>query len=111
MVDAGGTNTLVKLADLGQCMVFALTNSSVDSTETIPFDGPSNSPVKAEDQVIVLGMLNQTTESQSSGTALSCEYDETAMHFTVTEAGITDDVVTIVFMYIPSGKSGLFTDS
>jgi len=111
MVDAGGTTTLVKLADVGQMMLFAITNDDVDSTETIPFDGPSNSPVQAEDQVFILGALNQTTEKQLGGAALTVEYDETAMHFTPTETGATADVITIVFLYLPSGKTGLLTDS
>jgi hypothetical protein len=101
MADAGGTTTLKQIANVGEYMMYEITNTSVDTGETIPFDGPSNSPVKAEDQVIILGALNETTESQAAGGDITVEYDETDMHFTVTEGGIADDVVTIVFLYKP----------
>ena len=100
MVDAGGTTTFEILSNVGPYMLCKVSNTSVDSTETIPLDGPSNSPVVAEDQVVIVGALNETTESQLGGSALTVEYDETAMHFTVTESGATDDVVSIYFYLI-----------
>ena len=101
MTAAGGTTTLVQIANVGQYSLYKISNSEWDSTETIPFDGPANSPVKAEDQVIIIGALNETTEEQLSGTALSVAYDETAMDFTPTESGAADDVMTIWFYHIP----------
>jgi len=97
MTDAGGTNTFEVLDNVGQYQLCKISNDSVDNGETIPLDGPSNSPIKAEDQVMIVGILNETTESSGAGIVLSAEYDETAMHFTITESGITDDVVTIFF--------------
>jgi len=107
MADAGGTNTLVQLSNEGPYMKFLLKNDSCDDGETIPFDGPSNSPVVAEDKVIILGVFNFTAETSGAGTALSAEYDETAMHFTITESGITADDIGVVFLYIPKGDSTL----
>jgi len=107
MTDAGGTTTLIQLGNEGPYMKYILKNTSVDSGETIPFDGPSNSPVAAEDRVIILGLFNFTNETSGAGTALSAAYDETAMHFTITESGITDDDVGVVFIYIPQGDATL----
>lgn len=102
MADAGGTTTLTTISNVGEYTIYKLSNSSVDSGETIPFDGPSNSPVSAEDKVVILGGVNETTEKQLGGASATCEYDETAMHFTWTESGAADDVVSIYFMYIPA---------
>lgn len=107
MTDAGGTTTLTQLSNVGPYMVYALKNTSVDSGETIPFDGPSNSPVVAEDKVVILGAENQTTEASLNSSGMTVAYDETNMHFTYTDAGTTDDVVVIVFMYIPKADSTL----
>ncbi len=107
MTDAGGTNTLIKLSDEGPYMKYLLKNDSVDTTETIPFDGPSNSPVVAEDKVIILGVFNFTSEASGAGAALSAEYDETNMHFTITESGAADDDIGVVFYYIPQADSEL----
>ncbi len=101
MTDAGGTTTLNVISTEGPYMLYKISNDSVDDGETIPFDGPSNSPVVAEDQVIVVGGLNETTEKQiGAGGTASVEYDETAMHFTFTESGATADVVTIWFYHL-----------
>ncbi len=107
MGDAGGTNTLIQLSNEGPYMKYLLVNDSVDTTETIPFDGPSNSPVVAEDKVIILSVFNFTSEASSAGTALSAEYDETEMHFTITESAAADDEIGVVFLYIPKGDSEL----
>ena len=96
MVDAGGTTTLTKITNVGPYMLMKLSNDSWDSTETIPLD-ITDSPVAAEDQVLIVGALNETTESQLGGSALTVEYDETAMHFTGTESGATADVLSIWF--------------
>jgi hypothetical protein len=101
MADAGGTTTLKQIMNVGEYTMYEISNDSVDSTETIPFDGPSNSPVKAEDQVIILGATNETTETQAADGTLTVAYDETNMHFTVTESNAADDTVTIVFLYKP----------
>ena len=100
MVDAGGTTTFEVLSNVGPYMLCKISNDSVDSTETIPLDGPSNSPVAIEDQVMIVGGLNETTEKALGGSAATCEYDETAMHFTWTESGATADVVTIFFFLL-----------
>lgn len=100
MADAGGTTTLELISNVGQYPLYKIKNTSVDDGETIPLDGPANSPVKAEDKVIIVGALNETDEKQGAGATLSVEYDETAMHFTVTESGITDDIVSILFYYV-----------
>jgi hypothetical protein len=97
MVDAGGTTTLRQVGVVGQYTLWEISNDSWDSTETIPLDGPANSPIVAEDKVMIVGALNVTTEAQASGTALSVEYDETAMHFTATESGATADELKIWF--------------
>jgi len=97
MTDAGGTTTFEVLSNVGPYMLCKVSNTSCDTAETIPLDGPSNSPIVAEDQVIVVGILNETTEAQGGGSALSCEYDETEMHFTITESGAASDVITIFF--------------
>lgn len=102
MADAGGTTTLKQVMNVGQYMMFEISNDSVDSGETIPFDGPSNSPVSAEDQVIILGGLNEDTEEAIGGGTATVAYDETNMHFTWTETGASDDTVTIVFLYKPA---------
>jgi len=107
MADAGGTDTLIQLGNEGPYMKYLLKNTDVDDGETIPFDGPSNSPVVAEDKVIILGVFNFTNETSGAGTALSAEYDETAMHFTITESGVTSDEIGVVFMYIPKGDIAL----
>lgn len=100
MTDASGTNTLRIISNVGKHLLYEIKNNDVDDGETIPFDSPSNSPVVAEDQVIVIGMYNETTEKTGGGGALSCEYDESNMHFTVTESGITTDVIRIQFYYL-----------
>jgi len=100
MTDAGGTTTFEVIGNVGNFMLCKVSNDSVDDGETIPLDGPSNSPIVAEDQVLILGGLNETTEKQIAGATLSVEYDETEMHFTVTESSITDDVVTILFLLL-----------
>lgn len=108
MVDAGGTNTLIQLSNEGPYMKFILHNTSVDSTETIPFDGPSNSPVVAEDRVMILGAQNWTDEISLNSDTHVVEYDETNMHFTVTDAAMTNgSSYSIVFIYIPQGDSSL----
>lgn len=100
MSDAGGTNTFEILANVGERMLCKVRNTSVDSTETIPLDGMSNSVISAGDTVILLGALNETTETQLAGTAIGIEYSKSAMHFTITESGITDEVYTIMFYLI-----------
>lgn len=107
MSDAGGTTTLIQLSNEGPYMKYLLKNDDTDDGETIPFDVPSNSPVRAEDKVIILGVFNFTAETSGEGTALSTEYDETAMHFTITESGVTEDDIGVVFMYIPQADSEL----
>lgn len=107
MVDAGGTTTLIKLSDEGPYMKYLIRNDSVDNGETIPFDGPSNSPVSAEDKVMVIGGANMTQETQVQGATTTVEYDETAMHFTVTDAGASSSDIYIVFIYIPQGDPSL----
>ena len=107
MSDAGGTTTLIKLSDEGPYMKYLLKNDDCDDGETIPFDGPSNSPVVAEDKVIILGVFNFTTETSGAGTALSAEYDETEKHFTITESGVTEDDIGVVFYYIPQSDAEL----
>lgn len=99
MTDAGGTTTLKMINNSGEYPLYEISNSSWDSAETIPFDGPSNSPVKAEDQIIIIGAANETTETQAADGTLTVSYDETAMHFTATESGAADDVITIWFYY------------
>ena len=99
MTDAGGTTTLKQIGNVGEFMLYEIKNTSWDSTETIPFDGPSNSPVTAEDKVIIIGALNETTEAQAADGTLTVAYDETAMHFTATESGAADDVIVIWFYY------------
>jgi len=107
MVDAGGTTTLTQLSNEGPYMKFIIENDSVDNGETIPFDGPANSPVVAEDRVIILGGCNFTQETQVQGATTTVEYDETAMHFTVTDASASSSAVAIVFIYIPQGDATL----
>ncbi len=107
MTDAGGTTTLIKLSEEGPYMKYLLKNTSVTTAETIPFDGPSNSPVIAEDKVIILSVFNFTDETSSAGTALSAEYDETNMHFTITESGASDEEIGVVFYYVPKADPEL----
>jgi len=107
MVDAGGTNTLIQLGNEGPYMKYLLRNDSVDNGQTIPFNGPGNSPVQAEDRVIILGVHNMTQETSGAGTVTSAEYDETEMHFTITDAAASSSDLMIVFIYIPSGDIAL----
>lgn len=107
MVDAGGTNTLIQLSNEGPYMKYLLRNDSVDNGQTIPFDGPANSLVQAEDRVVILSVHNMTQETSSAGTVTSAEYDETAMHFTVTDAAASSSDLMVVFIYIPSGDTAL----
>ena len=97
MTDAGGTNTFEMITNVGTYMLCKLKNDSVDNGETIPLDGPSNSPVVAEDQLIVVGVNNETQETQLGGGTTSVEYDETEMHFTVTDSGASSSVISIWF--------------
>jgi len=101
MTDAGGTNTLKQISNVGEYTLWELRNDSVTDGETIPFDGPANSPVKAEDQVMVVGALAETGEAQAADGTLTPPYDETAMHFTVTLNGLSDTPVKIWFYHIP----------
>ena len=103
MVDAGGTNTLLQIGNEGPYMVYLLRNDSVDNGQTIPFDSPANSPVVAEDRVIILSVQNMTQETSSAGTVTSAEYDETNKHFTITDAAASSSDLMVVFFYIPSG--------
>lgn len=107
MTDAGGTTTLIQLGNEGPYMKYLIRNTSVDNGQTIPFDGPSNSPVVAEDKVIILGGTNFTQETAIGGGTTTVEYDETAKHFTVTDASASSSDVAIVFIYIPKGDSAL----
>ena len=107
MVDAGGTNTLIQLGNEGPYMKYLLRNDSVDNGQTIPFDGPSNSPVVAEDKVIILGVQNMTQETSSHGTTTSAEYDETEKHFTITDASASSSDLMVVFIYVPKGDTAL----
>lgn len=99
MADAGGTTTLELISNVGQYPLYMIRNDDVDSTETIPLDSVADF-VSAEDKVMVVGALNETTESQAADGTLTVAYDETAMHFTVTESGITGDAVQIFFYYL-----------
>lgn len=101
MVDAGGTNTLIQLSNEGPYMKYLLRNDSVDNGQTIPFDGPANSPVQAGDRVIILSVHNMTQETSSAGTVTSAEYAETAKHFTITDASASSSDLMVVFIYIP----------
>jgi len=103
VVDAGGTNTLIQLSNEGSYMTYLLRNDSCDNGQTIPFDGPSNSPVSAEDRVVILSVHNMTQETSSAGTVTSAEYDETNKHFTITDAAASSSDLMVVFIYIPSG--------
>lgn len=110
MADAGGTQTCVQLSNEGGLMKFAVTNTQVTSGETVPLDGAAGTGVpglSAEDKVIVVGALNHTSETQLNASALTVAYDETAMHFTVTESGKTDEKYTIIFYYIPQSNKQL----
>src|SRR3990167_4016108 len=103
MTDAGGTTTLTKLYDAGQVSVYRIRNTSVSTGETIPLD-IAGSPFAAEDQVIILGAQNENSEEQVSGATLVVAYDETNKHFTVTESGVTDKQIDIVFMSVGQVK-------
>lgn len=107
MVDAGGTTTLIQLGNEGPYMKYLIRNDSVDNGETIPFDGPANSPVQAEDRVMILGGMNFSQETSVNGATTTVEYDETAMHFTVTDASASSSDIAIVFIYIPQGDAQL----
>jgi len=107
MVDAGGTNTLLQIGNEGPYMVYLLRNDSVDNGQTIPFDSPANSPVVAEDRVIILSVQNMTQETSSAGTVTSAEYDETEKHFTITDAAASSSDLMVVFIYIPQGDATL----
>ena len=106
MTDAGGTTTLTRLADIGQVSLWRIRNTSVSTGETIPLD-ITGSPFAAEDQVIILGAQNDDSEEQVSGTTLVVAYDETNKHFTVTESGVTDKQIDIVFMSMGQVKIDL----
>lgn len=96
MTDAGGTSTLTKIGDLGQITLWRLRNTSVDDTETMPLDITGH-PFHAESQIIVVGGLSDTSEKQVSGNDLTVEYDETNMHFTIGESGLSGKQVDIYF--------------
>src|SRR3990167_10461425 len=103
MADAGGTNTLTKLGDMGQVSFWRLRNTSVSTGETVPVD-ITGSPFAAEDELIIIGALNSNSEEQVSGGTLVVAYDETNLHFTVTESGVTDKQVDIFFMSVGQVK-------
>lgn len=101
MTEAGGTTTIETINNGGQYSLYKISNSSWDSTETITIP-TTETQIKAEDQVIIVGALNETTEKQLGGAALTVEYDETAKAFTPTESGAADDVMTIWFYHVPA---------
>jgi len=102
MTDAGGTNEVRLFSDAGIYPVYIVVNTEVTNGETIPVDGTNGVPgIQAEDTCIVLGGMNLADETSISGGTISAEYDKTAMHFTVTDAGASDDPVCIIFMHVP----------
>lgn len=104
MTDAGGTNKVIQLSNCGSYMLYMVYNTEVSNGETIPIDGTDGVPgIQAEDKVFILSGANLTDETQIGGATVTCEYGETEMHFTWTDAGASDDDVAIVFMYVPQG--------
>lgn len=110
MTDAGGNNTLMQLSNEGGYTRYLLINDSVDSGQTIPFDGPSNTPVSAEDKVIILGAQDWTNETSAASGDMVVEYDETNKHFTFTDSGVSGAVVAIEFRHIPVGSGPVSAD-
>lgn len=112
MTDAGGTTTCNLLTNVGTYETWIVHNTSVDDGETIPIDGTGGAGVpgiQAEDRVMIRSISNWTEETSGAGTALSAEYDETNMHFTVTESGITSDSIAIEFILIRANDKALGT--
>lgn len=107
MTDAGGTSTITKIGDCGQASIWRLRNTDVTHTETMPLD-ITGSPFVAEDEIIIIGALDDTNEKQVSGSTLDVEYDETNMHFTITQASLSNTQVDIYFMYV--GRVGIDID-
>lgn len=103
MADAGGTNAVKLLQNVGEYSIYMVYNTQVSNGETVPIDGTGGVPgIKAGDKVVVLGGMNFTDETALWGaTFTSVEYSETNMHFTVVDTGASDDDIAIVFMYIP----------
>jgi hypothetical protein len=106
MADAGGTTTLVKIGTEGPYNKYIVHNTSVDSAETIPVD-VTGSPIKAEDRVMVLGAQDWTNETSAASGNMTVEYDETALHFTFTDSGVTNASVAICFLHIPAADKDL----
>jgi len=107
MVDAGGTTTLVKVGTEGPYNKYIVHNTSVDTTETIPVD-ITGSPIQAEDRVMVLGAQDWTTEVTLGTGGFTVEYDETARHFTITDASMSaGSSVSVCFLHIPANDSDL----
>ena len=107
MADAGGTTTLVKVGTEGPYNRYIVHNTSVDTTETIPVD-IAGSPIAAEDRVMILGAQNWTDEISLNSDTHVVEYDETARHFTVTDAQMTNgSSYAICFLHIPQNDGDL----
>lgn len=97
MVDAGGTDTLITIGNVGEDTLYEIRNTSVDNGQTIPVDGVSNTPFVAEDKVMVVGVFNETQGTSLGGGTTSVEWDESALHFTVTDASASSSDIRIWF--------------
>jgi len=106
MADAGGTTTLITVGTEGPYTRYILHNTEWDSGETLPFD-ITGSPVVAEDRVVILGVQDWTNETSGASGNITAEYDETNMHFTVTDSGVSAASVCVMFLHIPGTDGDL----
>jgi len=95
MTEAGGTTTVRHLANVGYYGLYEISNDSCDDAETITVPTTSVPEISTTSQVIVVGVLNETTENQMP--ACSASYSESGRQFTFHESGASSDVVDILF--------------
>lgn len=97
MTEAGGTTTFKALTNVGPYQEFELKNDSVDDGETITIPTTA-SYIAAEDQIYIIGVMNEDTEVQFP--QCSASYDETNRRFTFYEGSASGDTVRILFRRI-----------
>lgn len=99
MVEAGGTTTLKRIANVGEYELYEIKNDSWDSTETITIPTTATQ-IPAESKVVIIGATNETTESTMGDGVIVVAYNETTQAFSATEAGAASDVLRILFYVV-----------